>query len=63
MDRLETKEPGLSESLLKQCGDLGMLGLEVPEEYEGYYMDKICTASVEAMGLAGGLYTYDVKPV
>ncbi len=61
MDRLETKEPGLSEMLLKQCGDLGMLGLEVPEEYEGYYMDKVCTAiCCEAMGLAGGFcMTYD----
>lgn len=61
MDRLETKEPGLSEKLLKECGDLGMLGLEVPEEYEGYYMDKICTAiCCEAMGLAGGFcMTYD----
>jgi Acyl-CoA dehydrogenases len=61
MDRLEEKEPGLSEKLLKECGDLGMLGLEVSEEYEGYYMDKICTAiCCEAMGLAGGFcMTYD----
>lgn len=61
MDRLEEKEPGLSEQLLLECGELGMLGLEVPEEYGGFYMDKICTAiCCEAMGLAGGFcMTYD----
>lgn len=61
MDDLENKKEGLNKELLLGCGELGLLGLEVPEEYEGYYLDKISTCIVcECMGRAGGFcMTYD----
>jgi alkylation response protein AidB-like acyl-CoA dehydrogenase len=55
MDELEAKKEGLNQELLMAAGELGLLGTEVPEEYEGYAMDKISTSIVcECMGRAGG---------
>lgn len=55
MDDLEAKKEGLNKELLMAAGELGLLGMEVPEEYEGYAMDKISTSIVcECMGRAGG---------
>jgi len=55
MDRLEEKEEGLNKKLLLEAGELGLLGTDVPEEYDGYAMDKISTCIIaECMGRAGG---------
>ena len=38
-DRIEKQEPGLTESLLVKAGELGLLGLAIPEEYGGMGKD------------------------
>jgi alkylation response protein AidB-like acyl-CoA dehydrogenase len=55
MDDLEEKKEGLNHELLLAAGELGLLGTDVPEEYDGYAMDKISTCIIaECMGRAGG---------
>ncbi len=55
MDALEAKQEGLNSELLLAAGELGLLGTDVPEEYDGYAMDKISTSIIaECMGRAGG---------
>ncbi len=39
LDAIDKHEPGLMEKLLKQSGELGLLGTFVPEEYEGLGQD------------------------
>jgi alkylation response protein AidB-like acyl-CoA dehydrogenase len=36
LDRIDNKEEGLMPELLKKAGELGLLGIAVPEEYEGF---------------------------
>jgi alkylation response protein AidB-like acyl-CoA dehydrogenase len=40
IDQLETKDWALARALVKRAGDLGLLGLSVPEEYGGLDLDK-----------------------
>jgi alkylation response protein AidB-like acyl-CoA dehydrogenase len=40
LDRLEQKDWALNRTLLRRCGDLGLLGLNAPEEYGGLDLDK-----------------------
>jgi alkylation response protein AidB-like acyl-CoA dehydrogenase len=52
--RLEKQEPGLSPSLLKKMGDLGLLGTHIPAEYGGTEMDtNTNTVLAEALGASG----------
>ncbi len=46
LDRLEQKDWQLARSLLKRCGDLGLLGIGVPEEYGGLDLDKASSLAV-----------------
>ena len=46
LDRLEKKEWTLSRQLLKRCGDLGLLGADVPEAYGGVALDKVTSMVV-----------------
>jgi len=46
LDRLEQKEWSLSRQLLKRCGDLGLLGADVPEAYGGVALDKVTSMVV-----------------
>jgi len=39
VERLEVLEPGLTESLLEKAGELGLLGMAIPEEYGGFGKD------------------------
>ena len=41
LDRLETKDWSLARTLVKRCGDLGLLGVNVPEAYGGAALDKV----------------------
>ncbi len=40
LDRLEQHEWSVARNLVKRCGDLGLLGIDVPEEYGGLALDK-----------------------
>src|SRR5258705_10402436 len=40
IDQLETKDWALARALVRRAGELGLLGISVPEEYGGLYLDK-----------------------
>jgi alkylation response protein AidB-like acyl-CoA dehydrogenase len=46
LDRLEAKDWELARSLLRRAGDLGLLGINVPEQYGGLALDKISSLIV-----------------
>ncbi|MEI6666807.1 MAG: acyl-CoA dehydrogenase family protein [Acidobacteriota bacterium] len=41
IDRLEQKDWAFARQLLRQCGDLGLLGADTPEAYGGVHLDKV----------------------
>jgi len=41
VDKIEHKEWEVTIHLLKRCGELGLLGIEVPEQYGGENLDKV----------------------
>ena len=41
VDRLETKDWALARALIRRAGELGLLGLSVPEQYGGLDLDKV----------------------
>ena len=40
-EKIEHKDWNVTVSLLKRCGELGLLGIEVPEKYGGENLDKV----------------------
>ncbi|MFQ6605614.1 MAG: acyl-CoA dehydrogenase family protein, partial [Fidelibacterota bacterium] len=52
-DDIEKFDKKLSLNLLKEMGELGLLGVDVPEEYGGLELDKITTAIVAESMSAG----------
>ncbi|WP_017185161.1 acyl-CoA dehydrogenase family protein [Alkalibacillus haloalkaliphilus] len=55
LEDLENHEFDKSVTLLQKAGELGLLGIDVPEEYGGLELDKITSSLVtEKMSLAGG---------
>jgi alkylation response protein AidB-like acyl-CoA dehydrogenase len=46
LDRLEQKEWTLARSLVSRCGELGLLGTDVPEEFGGVGLDKVTSVVV-----------------
>jgi alkylation response protein AidB-like acyl-CoA dehydrogenase len=46
LDRLEEKDWGLARDLVRRCGDLGLLGVDVPEIYGGVQLDKVTSMIV-----------------
>ena len=46
LDKLEEKDWGLARSLVKRCGELGLLGVDVAETYGGVQMDKVSSMIV-----------------
>jgi alkylation response protein AidB-like acyl-CoA dehydrogenase len=58
LDQLEQKDWQLARSLLKRCGELGLLGIAVPEEYGGLNLDKASAlAVVERIGPSASFAT------
>src|SRR5438132_13237235 len=41
IDQLETKDWTLARALVKRAGELGLLGISVPEQYGGLDLDKV----------------------
>ncbi|MBM7586175.1 alkylation response protein AidB-like acyl-CoA dehydrogenase [Bacillus pakistanensis] len=55
VEKLENHEFEHSVRLLKEAGELGLLGADVPEEYGGLGLDKVSSALIaEKMSRAGG---------
>ncbi|RMD97113.1 MAG: acyl-CoA dehydrogenase, partial [Calditrichaeota bacterium] len=58
LPRLEKLEPGLSESLMKKAGELGLLALEISEEYGGSNLPKLASMVVaEKLSSSSGFNT------
>jgi alkylation response protein AidB-like acyl-CoA dehydrogenase len=58
LEKLEEKDWQLARSLVKRCGELGLLGTEVAEAYGGVGMDKVAAILVgEAVGRAASFAT------
>ena len=51
LDRLEEKDWGLARQLVRRCGDLGLLGVDVAEAYGGVDLDKV-TSTIVSEGMA-----------
>jgi alkylation response protein AidB-like acyl-CoA dehydrogenase len=50
-DVLEAKDWSVARQLMRQCGDLGLLGADVPEQFGGVALDVVSSVLVsEAMG-------------
>src|SRR5436190_11488230 len=41
VERIENKEWDVTVKLLRRCAELGLLGIEVPEQYGGENLDKV----------------------
>ncbi len=46
LDRLEQKDWALARDLLRRCGELGLLGVDVPDAYGGSGLDKVSSLIV-----------------
>jgi alkylation response protein AidB-like acyl-CoA dehydrogenase len=46
LERLEQKDWALARALVRRCGDLGLLGVNVPEAYGGVELDKVSSLLV-----------------
>jgi len=53
LDRIDAQEDGLMPAILEKAGELGLLGISVPEEYEGFGQDLV-TSMIAAERLGAG---------
>lgn len=58
VDRIDKLEPGLMPSLMEKAGELGLLGVSVPEEYGGLAKDFVTSALVGES--VGGGFSFSV---
>ena len=58
VDRIDAQEEGLMRELLEKSGELGLLGITIPEEYEGFGQSFITTMYTSEILGAG--YSYAV---
>ena len=58
LDRIDNMEQGLMKSLLSKSGELGLLGISIPEEYGGFGQSFV--TSMLASDILGGGYSYAV---
>ena len=45
-DQIEAKHFGITRKLLRQAGELGLLGVDIPEAYGGLELDKVTSAVI-----------------
>jgi alkylation response protein AidB-like acyl-CoA dehydrogenase len=58
IERMEHKEFAVNRELVKKAGDLGLSGVDVPEEYGGMEMDKVTSAIIaDRLAKYGGFST------
>ena len=58
VEKLETKDWALARRLVQRCGELGLLGTDVPEELGGIGLDKVSSVIVgEAVGRVASFAT------
>ena len=58
IEKLETKDWALARRLVQRCGELGLLGTDVPEELGGIGLDKVSSVIVgEAVGRVASFAT------
>lgn len=58
LDRIDAQEEGLMRWLLQKSGELGLLGISVPEQYEGF--DQNFVTSMLASEYMGAGYSFSV---
>ncbi|MBI9066215.1 MAG: acyl-CoA dehydrogenase family protein [Salinivirgaceae bacterium] len=58
LDAIDAQQEGLMPSILEKAGELGLLGISIPEEYDGFGQD-IVTGMVAAEKLGAG-YSFSV---
>ncbi len=58
LDKIDAQQEGLMRSLIKKAGDLGLLGISVPEKYEGF--EQSFTTSMLASAAMGSGYSFSV---
>src|SRR5687768_16392222 len=46
LEQLETGDWALARALIRRCGELGLLGVNVPEQYGGLDLDKVSSLIV-----------------
>ncbi|KJR47976.1 Butyryl-CoA dehydrogenase [Desulfosporosinus sp. I2] len=56
IEEMEVQQEGVVREFMRQAGELGLLGLEVPEEFEGLAMDKASTVVVGEEVPRGGSF-------
>jgi alkylation response protein AidB-like acyl-CoA dehydrogenase len=58
LDKLETKDWALARALVRRCGELGLLGTDVPEAFGGVELDKVSSVLVgESVGRSASMAT------
>lgn len=58
LDRIDSMEPGLMRELVRKAGDLGLLGISIPEELGGF--DQTFLTSMRANESMGAAYSFAV---
>ena len=58
INRIDAHEEGLLPSILKKAGEYGLLGISIPEEYEGFGQDF--TTSMYVADILGAGYAFSV---
>ncbi len=58
LDRIDRQEEGLMRNLIYKAGELGLLGISLPEEYEGFNQDFV--TSMLASDAMGAGYSFSV---
>jgi alkylation response protein AidB-like acyl-CoA dehydrogenase len=63
-EEIEELNPDLLRGLIKQAGDLGFIGADVPEIYQGTELDKVSAILITehiSQGVSGFMVTYGVQ--
>ncbi|MCD4695880.1 MAG: acyl-CoA dehydrogenase family protein [Bacteroidales bacterium] len=58
LDRIDAQEEGLMRKLIQKAGELGLLGISVPDEYEGF--EQSFVTSMLASAAMGAGYSFSV---